>query len=71
MRRELAEQIAHELLACSGRLDRSVGALEGVMEAEAFRDYRRLVGRILGLFYIDVLRNIFSHYPDLEPKSMK
>jgi hypothetical protein len=33
--------------------------------------YRRQVGQVMGLFYIDVLRELFKQYPDLEPASLK
>lgn len=71
MRRDLAEKICAALLECSGKLDRSVGALAGAVEAELFDRYRRSVGQVLGTIYIEVLRDIFDEHPDLEPDSMK
>ena len=71
MRKDLAEHVSRELLACSGKLDRSVAVIDGAVDQELFQRYRRLVGQIMGVLYIEILRDIFAQYPDLEPESMK
>lgn len=71
MRKELAEEIVRELLACSGYLDSSVALLQETLREDEFIRYRGLVGQVMGLLYIEVLRDLFLQYPDLEPESMK
>jgi hypothetical protein len=71
MRRDLAEEIIQELLSCSGKLDHSVAQLQGAVGKDFFTRYRRLVGQAMGMLYIEILRDLFQQYPDLEPESMK
>lgn len=71
MRKEMAEEIVRELLACSGHLDRSVALLQETLREDEFTQYRSLVGQAMGLLYIEVLRDLFLQYPELEPESMK
>lgn len=71
MRRELAEEIVRALLSASGKLDESVAALQGAVDEQTFLRYRGLVGQVMGLVYIEILRDLFRQYPDLEPDSMK
>ncbi len=71
MSRDLAERIARELFACSGKLDRSIADLNGAVDDEFLQRYRRRVGQIMGLLYIEFLGDIFKQYPDLEPESIK
>ncbi len=71
MRRDLAEKICTTLLECSGKLDRSVGVLARAVDAEFFDCYRRSVGQALGAIYLDILREVFEEFPDLEPDSFK
>ena len=71
MDKELAEETIRDLLSCSGKLDQSVAVLEGAVDEESYIRYRQLVGQIMGLLYIEVLRELFAQYPELEPESMK
>lgn len=67
----MAEEITRELLSCSGKLDHSVGLLQGVVDEDFFIRYRGLVGQVMGMLYIEILRDLFRQYPELEPESMK
>lgn len=71
MHRDIAERLVRELLSCSGKLDQSVSLIHGVVEDEVFCRYRRQVGEVMGLLYIELLREIYAYYPDLEPESMR
>ncbi len=71
MHRDLAVTISQELLACSGKLDRSVTQIQGLVDDEAFETYRYQVGEVMGLIYIEILREIYKQYPDLEPESFR
>lgn len=67
MNRDLAEELTRDLLACSGKLDRSVAIIQASADPGLFQIYRRSVGQIMGLLYIEILRDVFRQYPDLEP----
>jgi hypothetical protein len=67
----MAEEVIRELLACSGKLDHSVATLQGQVNDDIFIKYRKLVGQAMGHLYLDLLRDLFKQYPDLEPDSMK
>lgn len=71
MTKETAELVRMKLLDSSGKLDQSIAVLEGEVEPDFLKKYRRLAGQILGLFYIEILRDIFRDYPELEPESIK
>jgi hypothetical protein len=71
MRRDLAERLAQDLFLCSVKLDNSIAEVERMADQEFFQKYRRLTGRVMGLLYVDILREIFRQYPDLEPDFMK
>jgi hypothetical protein len=71
MRKDLAERLTRDLLAASGKLDQSVSVLMETADEEFFRRYRRAVGEAMGTIYIEILRDVFRQYPELEPESMK
>ena len=67
LRREVAEILASHLFNCSGLVDQSTGFAAGALPHQSFVQYRRMVGRIMGLFYLEVLQDLFAKFPDLEP----
>jgi hypothetical protein len=67
MQRSIAESITRNLLSCAGHLDQSVGYFSGVSDEASLTRYRRLVGQLMGLLYIEILRELFDEFPDLEP----
>lgn len=71
MRKDLAERLTRDLLSFSGKLDQSVAELEGNSDEKFFQRYRRSVGQVMGVIYIEILRGVFLQYPELEPKSMR
>jgi hypothetical protein len=71
MRKGLAERVVESLLACSGKLDRSVAVLEGSVDQQFYDSYRRRVGQVMGVLYIDILRGLFQEHPGLEPNALK
>lgn len=68
MHRRSAEELTEDLLACSGKLDRSVAIIQSSSNPDFFQKYRTSVGQVMGLFYLEILRDVFRLYPDLEPK---
>jgi len=71
VRKDLAERIIRDVLAFSGKLDQSVAAISGSVEEDFFNQHRLAVGRAMGLLYIEILRDLFQQYPELEPESMR
>ena len=71
MNKQTAEALIKDILACSGRLDQSVGAIQGTVAESDFKQYRAVVGETMGLLYIEILRDLFRQFPELEPDSMK
>jgi len=67
--KDLAKRVTEELLSCSGELDKSVSAIQHEVDENFFHSYRRTIGEIMGHLYIDILREIYTEFPDLEPKS--
>jgi hypothetical protein len=68
--REVAERVKSVSLACTNQLDRSVKEALGGPEVHASM-YRRLVGRVLGEIFTEVLTPIYVAYPDMEPEELK
>ncbi len=69
MQRELAERSAATLLRVSSELNAILAdAVERNSDVQATR---RLIGKIMGYVYLDVLRPIFAEYPDLEPEALR
>jgi hypothetical protein len=71
MKHDLAEQVSQELRSCSGKLDKSIILIQGLVEEDAFKLYCRQVGKIMAEFYLEFLREIYTQYPDLEPESIR
>ena len=71
MRRDVAEGVTAFTLEYSAKLNQSVQRVKDTCSSEEFERYRRIVGRIMGYMYIDIMRPIFFEYPDLEPESLR
>ncbi len=67
MQREIAESVCKETLQCCQMLNKSLCVLEGEVDPAFFHRYRKGIGEIMGNLYFEVLCEIFSQYPDLEP----
>ena len=67
MRRETAEAICKHALECSRHLNQALGDIEGLVDPDFFSQYKKGVGGVMGSLYFDVLCEVFSQYPDLEP----
>ncbi len=48
----------------------SVGLQSGLGDEE-YRRFRRIVGRIMGDVYLEILRPLYDSFPHLEPEDLK
>jgi len=71
MEKKAATQIVQILLDCSGAIDQSVAVAKQASPAEEFEEFRISAGRIMGSIFFDLLRPIFTEYPDLEPEELR
>ena len=56
---------------CSATLNESVRRVMDTCPEEEFKTYRRVIGRIMGDIYLDVMQPIHRQYPELEPEELK
>jgi hypothetical protein len=40
------------------------------MSEDDFREFRRSVGDVLGILYIDIVKWLYVKYPEIKPKGM-
>ena len=66
-----AQKVVEILLESAGKIDGSTGLVQETCSDSEFREYRKACGAIMGMIYTDILRPIFSEYPDLEPEGIK
>jgi len=69
--KETAAQVEKKMRDCSAMLNSSIQLVMDTSPEEEFREYRRLVGRIMGAIYLDILQPIHRTFPDLEPPELK
>ncbi len=67
--RELAEKLATNFLAFDQQLDELLRQAQPNLGDEV-QSLRRSVGEVLGLLYMDVMKNIDDANPDLKPEGM-
>lgn len=69
--KKLAESIKALALDCVRKLDASVkDAIDNAPEQHASM-YRRLVGKVMGQIFTEILTPIYVAYPDLEPEELR
>lgn len=71
MNRSFAESLRDVVLRCSSILDASAQTIVGRCGPEDAKQYRRLVGRVMGYSFTNILSPIFAEHPDLEPASFR
>jgi hypothetical protein len=69
--KDTAAQVEKMLRECSATLNESVRRVMETCPEDEFKDYRRVIGQIMGAIYLDVLQPIHRQYPDLEPEEMR
>ena len=69
--KETAREVEKMMQQCSAILDDSIRRVMETCPEEEFKVYRRVIGRIMGDIYLNVMQPIHQQYPDLEPEEMK
>ena len=67
LQRETAQDICKHVLECNGYLNQALWAIKDSVNPGFFDRYKKDVGWVMGSLYVDVLREVFKQYPDLEP----
>lgn len=68
---DTARRVRDLLLECSAKLDASAMLVRQECSDDEFRRHRKVVGELMGMIYLDLLRQIFIEHPELEPESLK
>ena len=55
----------------SANLDKSIRIVKEGESEEEFVRYRKLVGRMMGEIFTEVLQPIYSQFPDLAPEALR
>jgi hypothetical protein len=71
MNRTTAEKLEQILRNVSAELDRSIRIVRDNSSEEDFIRYRRLVGKLMGEIFVEVLQPIYLEYPELTPDGLK
>lgn len=54
----------------NAKLDQSVAFVRDHDTEENFKEYRQVVGKIMGSLYLDIEEKLWQQYPELRPKQM-
>ena len=68
--RLLAERVANSFIALNDDLNQLRVHSQGQISDSEFGNLRRTVGDVLGIMYLDLMKNIWEQYPDLRPEGM-
>ena len=66
----LAVRINEHFLALDLELNELLRSLQPQMSEDDFREFRRSVGDVLGILYIDIVKWLYVKYPEIKPKGM-
>jgi hypothetical protein len=69
--KETAKEVEEIMRQCSSLLDTSIRKVMETCPQDEFEAYRRVVGRIMGGIYLDVMQPIHLKFPDLEPPELR
>ena len=56
---------------CSTLLNKSIKVVMDTCPDDEFQAYRRVVGRVMGAIYLDIMQPIHQKYPELEPPELR
>lgn len=68
--RTLAAEICDSFLGLDVQLNELLRQSQTHLVAEDFCRLRKSVGDILGIMYVDIVKNIYECHPDLKPQGM-
>ncbi|MBL8513991.1 MAG: hypothetical protein JNJ55_08355 [Betaproteobacteria bacterium] len=67
---ELGSEISSTFLSLDRQLNQLLMVSESQLSADDFVQLRRAIGDVLGIMFIDVMKNIYEQHPSLKPDSM-
>ena len=72
MDKKLAKRISEIMQDITGQLDISIRlVMDNTDNAQDFQKYRRLVGKLMGEIFAEILQPIYDQYPDLTPAGLR
>ena len=66
MTRATAEKVIQGLLAATAALNDTLLIVQAEAP-EAFPEFRKHTGQVMGAIYIDLMKRVVKNYPDLDP----
>ena len=66
-----ARKVEMTMRKCSASLNDSIRLVMETCPDAEFKAYRKIIGKVLGAIYLDVMQPIHRRFPDLEPKELK
>jgi hypothetical protein len=73
MKRENAEYLTKAFLQISSDLN-TIAYDFGTASGEddpSYLKFKKSVGQVLGMFYLDIMMGVFRDFPDLEPEELR
>ena len=67
MNREIAETLMSQLLAMSDPLNRATELSQKIVEKDEREQFRKGIGEIMNIIYLQLMNPIIKQYPDLDP----
>ena len=71
MSREAVKKLLDTVLRQSGELDAVLTDIQAGCTPEEFREFRTIVGNIMGSVLFDAINPIVAKYPDLNPPELR
>ena len=70
MNKDAAEKLSILIMQINAKLDQSVAFVRDHDTENKFKEYRQVVGKIMGSLYLDIEEKLWQQYPELRPKQM-
>ena len=71
MKKETAAEVVATSLDCTRQTDESVKRVMDSCDEATFKAYRRLIGRIMGTLFTEIIAPLYSQHIDLAPDGFK
>jgi hypothetical protein len=71
MSRAAAKKLLDTVLRQSGELDAVLIDIQAACTPEEFKEFRKIVGNVMGSVLFDAINPIVAKYPDLKPPELR
>jgi hypothetical protein len=68
--KKTAKQVSRLLLHCCSNLDQSVSLVMESCDKQEFQEYRKIIGDVMGVLFLDILDHVYKLHPDLKPDEL-